>query len=279
MKTLVSIELYNGLANRLRTIWSAAAYQEHYNLRLRVVWPITPDLPTSHERLVRLNSGISIRSVGLSSRSMRARFKAEKLVLSTLGFGYERRESVPWVSTFTPKKPRVPFYWLRTCYEFFPTDRIPCPFQPSDEVNALIDSRRNRINIDLSSAIGIHIRRRDHTRAIKRSPLSLFIDRIHNLTSKDSDQQFFVCSDDNDEILRLQGVFGRNRIVSSEARGLPRNHPEAALDAMADLVLLSKCKAIWGSYGSSFSSVAGRISGIPTEEIGLESINLPSEDF
>lgn len=273
MKAFASIEVYNGLANRLRTIWSASAYAREYNLNLRIIWPITHDFPTAYHEILSFSHDIRIHSVELRTRRAYARFYIQRLLLSSFGIGYERRRSIPWEYTFCPKKPRVPFYWLRTCHEFFPTKEASCPFEPSTKVKNIIKRRIDESGLDISSAIGIHIRRKDHERAKRFSPLSLFIKRIRNYIDRNPNQQFLVCTDDPSEIKGLQKIFGDNHIFSSGACFLPRTDPQSAVDAMADLFMLSSCSRIIGSYQSSFSSMAGQIKSIPVEELSLQNSN------
>lgn len=271
MNLLVSVEVYNGLANRLRALWSAVAYSKRYSLPARIRWPISADFPTSHQRLIICPASVRISDAPLTTPSQLFRFRLERLLLSGLGLGFERRRSIPWVTTFQPRKPRFPLYWLRSCEEFHPMDQVACPFEPSAEVSRIVEQRWQQIHARPASLIGLHIRRGDHSRATECSPIRLFSQRIHEIHAADPGARFLICSDDPQEITNLQTIHGPELILAACASVLPRQHRDAAVQAMADLVMLSRCRCILGSHMSSFSTMAGLIGAKEVEEVSVHS--------
>lgn len=276
MNLLVTVEVFNGLANRLRAVWSAEAFSRHYHLRTRIRWPITADFPTEHRRLLINKSNISISDVSCLTYWQNVRFRAERLLLSGLSTGYERRRSIPWVKVFEPERPRSPLYWLRSCEEFHAWGGVPCPFVPSHEVERIVAERLDRLEISNAALIGVHIRRGDHKQARQNSPLQVFIDRISEILSAEPSARFLICSDDSQEIQQLRQIFGPQSILPSLTEVLDRWHPEAAVQAMADLVMLSRSRRILGSSLSSFSEMASFLTGTELEQLSLDNASLPS---
>ena len=108
--------------------------------------------------------------------------------------------------------------------------------------------------------VGLHIRRGDHSRSIKHSPLSLFIDAITQEIDQNADTNFYLASDSLQVKRKLLDQFG-DRIITQLAAA-NRNSEEGMQDAVVDLYALSKTRKIYGSYWSSYSRVAANISNV-----------------
>ena len=106
--------------------------------------------------------------------------------------------------------------------------------------------------MDWSTAIGVHIRRTDHKKAIEYSTLDKFLE----LLRKDSTVQYVVATDDQEVRQRLVEEFGDRCLFP--ALVLSRKTEEGMIQGVADFFALSKCHQIWGSYASSFSELAAR---------------------
>ena len=89
----------------------------------------------------------------------------------------------------------------------------------------------------------------------------MFIDAIDRL---DESQKIFLCGDNKDVLKQIEDEFGDRIITHSQDRF---NHPhlaesghnhstQANVDAMIDLMLLSRCDTIVGTYASTFAEVA-----------------------
>ena len=147
-------------------------------------------------------------------------------------------------------RPRTPDYsWLR----------------PKQAI--LEEIKHNLISIG-NAPIGLHVRRTDNKMAIKRSPLYLFIDKVEKILSENSQQRFFLATDDNgvkDEMMSRfpEHIFSRYKLAK-------REDPNGLKDAVIDLFLLASCKSLYGSSWSSFSDVAADIGRIPFERLEIE---------
>ena len=112
--------------------------------------------------------------------------------------------------------------------------------------------------------VGVHIRRTDHTDAIANSPLELFTDRMKR-EIKEKDANFYVTTDDARVMDELKQAFPAERLVIYENKVLDRDSREGIQDALVDMLCLSKCSRIIGSYRSTFSLIPSIMGNIPLE--------------
>lgn len=106
---------------------------------------------------------------------------------------------------------------------------------------------------DSEEYIGIHIRRTDHSTAIEHSKLETFILMMQEKILKNADVRFFLTTDDNEVEVKLKNIFG-DRIVTQPDKYWGRDSEKGMASAIIDLLCLSKCKVIIGSYASGFSA-------------------------
>ena len=90
---------------------------------------------------------------------------------------------------------------------------------------------------ELQNACGVHLRRTDHKRAIKRSPTSLFIEKMEEDIRRDPSVKFYLATDDPEEEAYFKERFG-DRIMTYSKRSLDRNTKTGMEDAVLDLVNL-----------------------------------------
>lgn len=98
-----------------------------------------------------------------------------------------------------------------------------------------------------------HIRRTDHKQAIEQSPLQLFLNTMNNI----GNEKFFCATDDDivkQEVCRKfphQVIFNETPATRSTREGI--------IDAMAEIMIMSKVRLIYGSAGSSFTEAANKL--------------------
>ena len=131
--------------------------------------------------------------------------------------------------------------------------------KPSPFVKGFLNRRCE--SIDWSKAIGVHIRRTDHKKAIQGSPLESFLTKMRN----EPDAFFVVATDDKDIKQTIEQEF-LGRCVFP-AITLTRKTEEGMIQGVADFIALSKCTKVWGSYWSSFSELAAKYGKIECEVI------------
>jgi hypothetical protein len=109
--------------------------------------------------------------------------------------------------------------------------------------------------------IGVHIRRSE-------APLPLcpyaqplrYYEAVMN--SFPADTRFFISTDSQEAYRWLQARFG-SRIFQRPKVHDNRNSVDGVREGLVDMLLLSRCDAIIGTFGSSFSGVAAQASGRP----------------
>ncbi len=116
------------------------------------------------------------------------------------------------------------------------------------------------------NVIGIHIRRTDHIVAIEKSPVDRFVSVIEKELAEDENCKVFLATDDHKTENEIVIRFGKDRIqtlpnkdFSTQKRGM--------MDAVADMLVLSKCRKIYGSYATQFSGFAAEYGNIPLEVV------------
>jgi len=128
------------------------------------------------------------------------------------------------------------------------------------KINQDIQDYVNNFTENWDDVIGLHIRswycdrRRYHSN-------KLFEDAIDAL---DKDKKIFLCGDNDDVLKHFENRYGSRIITHPQERF---NHPHKAesglnpsfqtnVDAFIDLLCLSKCETIVGTYASTFTEVA-----------------------
>lgn len=128
--------------------------------------------------------------------------------------------------------------------------------------------------------IGFHIRRGD---CVDKAPgtknynrgnvsLSVFYDIIGTGYYNSNQYVFFVCSDDDEVMEKFTKTYKykirtvkRKKIRKSfyhKCRSQDRSNEQAIQDAMATMILLSKCKVVYGS-DSAFNKIGAGLGGVP----------------
>lgn len=131
-------------------------------------------------------------------------------------------------------------------------------FRPSVTVRRRVDELAASAP---GATVALHIRRTDNANSIASSPLSLFIDAIDAEIARDANVRFFLATDDDSTKAELSRLYP-DRIYTNPATAR-RDTPEGVVDALAELLLLSRMKRIYGSFFSTFSDAASRLGSIP----------------
>lgn len=156
--------------------------------------------------------------------------------------------------------------YLSSCILFYrdPHKRLFAHFHPLPHLQEKIDAVCATFS---SYTLGVHIRRTDNTRAIEKSPTSLYIQKMEEEIDKHPDVKFYVASDSLEEKKRLSVCFP-NRIVTMD-KSTSRSTIEGMQDALVELYILSRTHAVLGSPYSSYAETAALIGDIPFEKMTL----------
>lgn len=128
--------------------------------------------------------------------------------------------------------------------------------KPSEEIMDAVDSIMKPYNN--TKVYGVHIRRTDNKASIENSPIEVFYQILDELVTNDPTVKIYLATDDaeveSDFASRYNCV--EHKTFSGEKS---RKSIAGMMDAYVDMLCLSKCEKIYGSYGSSFSEMAAFI--------------------
>lgn len=118
-----------------------------------------------------------------------------------------------------------------------------------------------------AKTVGVHVRRTDHTEAIANSPLSLFADKMRQEMIEVPGTDFFVATDDEGVKRELREALPDAKLIFHDSGIIDRNSKEGICDAYIEMLALSRCRKILGSYNSTFSLLPSYIGDIPLEVV------------
>lgn len=110
------------------------------------------------------------------------------------------------------------------------------------------------------NTIGLHIRRTDHDVAIEHSPTELFFLKAEEVLSESPEIKIFLATDDEELVWKMKERFP-GRVICHDEKEFSRKNKLGMQDSVIDLLALSRCREIYGSYGSTFSKMASYIGG------------------
>lgn len=116
------------------------------------------------------------------------------------------------------------------------------------------------------NCVGVHVRRTDHTDAIANSPLALFAGRMKK-NWKRIKKQVFVATDDKEVRRELKELLPDAKLIFPQSDVIDRDSKEGIEEAFVEMIALSKCRKILGSYNSTFSLLPSYIGNIPLETV------------
>jgi hypothetical protein len=152
-----------------------------------------------------------------------------------------------------------------TYYSFFEAAPLGEYFRPRKDI--LVEVERTTTGLDLGELVGVHIRGTDNTEAVERSPLESFFERMQERLEEHPETHFFLATDDPATEHRVNERFpGR---VTARPKVFARDQAQGVRDALVDLLVLSKCPLILGSYWSSFTDAAAELGGARLEIVGV----------
>lgn len=265
---LIIVEPFGGLANRMRVIASGIWLKNQIKGNLDVIWKETEEINCPFELIFEENREFrTIAKKQFSNRLLPTnqpdsikRIKAN-LINRLCGVNYCVFEH-DFANLIWPGKLNLievasknKTVYFRTCQEFGENLPIFKQFNPRNEIRERIEMASKNFT---KFTIGIHIRRTDNDASIKNSPLELFIEKMRRELSQESKTSFFLSTDDPELEITFFNLFG-DKIITYK-KELSRQTVRGIQDAVVDLYCLSRTKKIIGSYWSSFSEIASRIS-------------------
>lgn len=278
-KKIIYIEPCAGLGNRLLALGSAIYWSQRLDRKLIVLWKKEPVCAVGWDKIFTAKTEFDVKEYNQMPKKLN---NVVKVYLDSMVLAREVK-NVPMMDCM-----EVESLWsednIRAFEEKIPTDsecfyiRSYGRFAPAKELAECIRSlpfsdeiieRVDGIMKGAAAMYGVHIRRTDHIDAIRMSPTSLYEEKMSEVSRQDSNCCFFIASDDQKEIDNLKSKF--NCVTAPKfAATISRDSDEGIMDAAVDMLCLSKCKKIFGAYGSTFSLMASVIGDVPLEVVAKE---------
>jgi hypothetical protein len=267
MPEKIVVKPFGGLANRMRSVDSAAILAGIFNIKLNVIWEMSPELNCSFGRLFKPADILDVKEHivngfiariydhayrDLSKIGIKFPLGFDKYLLDK-DFAEIKKNQSDIVEVFASYRS----VFVRTFHQFFMNDKSFEIFRPIDELESQIRKFTNKFT---QNTIGIHIRRTDNLNSIKFSPIEEFIKLMYEELNRYPDASFYLATDSSNDESKLKEIFGDRIIIRQKS--LSRNSEKGIQDSLVDLYCLSNTKKIIGSFYSSFSDVAAQINHI-----------------
>lgn len=254
------VELNHGLANRLVTLVSCMAASEAMGKEAQFIWSLNRNCGcrfhdlfensitlVDHKRIIDFNDDTTFRPAFLTSR--------KTLFYSSYRMRtFEKRGSLDWDIH------NIPFISGIVDQAAIDFSRRLNMLQPRQEVCDLVPSFSR-------SAVGVHVRRTDLPWK-SRSPLEAFEKRMGALIAEKPDTQFFLASDSVWVKSYFRDKYGDAVCCSSEPSS--RSSAAGLRHALADIIALSQCRIVLGTFNSSFSWLASMWSLQELETVAVD---------
>jgi hypothetical protein len=255
----ITVVPFGGLGNRMRVLNSALYLNENLGgSKIKLVWLEKAELNAPFDKLF-LSAGIGFNLIQGIRYALFLKFfkhifiirypRAYRAVMSIfydlilLDDDIKKLiESGDYTIIRSSKK-----VLIATCFEFY-------PFPSFDNfiLTQEILDKFEKLKLP-NGAVGVHIRRTDHTEIIAESGVAEFEKKMNSLPNS----VFYLATDDYKVKAYLAKEY-ENRIITQNAE-LSRNSLNGIQEALVDVLALSKCEMIICNLKSSFADTALRM--------------------
>ena len=259
---MIIIEPLGGLCNRLRVIVSAYEAAVKHSTQLSVVWINNDMCNCSYYELFSLPDSIKIRVV--------PNFWSENIIIKQLlkikfCRVYTDKDVNEWLKQGkTDAVLNKGKKYIRTCRAIYGSSDLSgydfSIITPNKEILEQVPAI-----IQEKKMIGVHVRRTDNKKSIEKSRVEDFFKKMDLEIDKDKETVFFLASDDESIKELFLRRYGPVHLYTRNCISLSRSSSMGIKDAYIDLLCLSNCRKIYGSYWSSYSKSAAAIGKIPLE--------------
>lgn len=261
MTRVIYLLPYGGLCNRINAITSVVNFSNENNFKLKIFWEKNSDLSADFTDLfedLNLENVLIVKLRWYSFLYFRAR-KANlflpKIFRLIIGFNQVQ----DWSSKLGNLNEvlRCGKNYLSTCHSIGDKKGIDKLFIPKSVFLSELIALQKKFS---ENTIGVHIRRGDHIRAIKASPIESFYSKMDQEIKTNENTKFYVATDSEKVKKDLKERYN-GRIIMYDSP-LTRTTYLGMSGAIIDLWALSSTKKIIGTPFSTFSIVASEIGGI-----------------
>lgn len=258
---MIIIQPSGGLCNRIRVINSAYLLAKRRGEKLIVLWKNCAELncpfetlyqPVKEIKIINIYSNWNLIKLWLQFTANQ-RFGNDDILQN-------KNNGVLHENFFQKLKKRV---YIFTWEHFYPSEDYHL-FIPQSAIQEKIDHLTKQFG---EHCIGVHIRRTDNMPAIDKSSTEHFIERMQAEIDAEPRTKFFLATDDIREEERLRAAFP-DHMLSNQNKTLRRDSVDGMIDALIDLMCLSKSTKIYGSFWSSFTDIAADMNHIPKIIVG-----------
>lgn len=252
-----------GLGNRLNCIYSGLYYRKKFDCELNILWIKDMGCNISFEEIFEIpektnvitlynfgrKDGFIIRSLLSKIYFMFIKIKTRYLESVQTRYLYIDNGEDGVIQTFENNrnvcfKSSGPFcdknHFAEVRYSLEPRKEL------LDRAKTIMEPYKGK------KIVGIHIRRTDHTISIENSPLEKFIEFMDQ---QEEGTYFYLATDEESTRQKLESRYNViPRITYSNQA--TRRSSDGMKDAYVEMLCLSMCDRIFGSYGSTFSMIS-----------------------
>lgn len=269
-----------GLANRLYCIYSGIYWQKYFQVKMKILWEINHVCGIPFEKIFQPLPNVEVKTIYNMPLNDRMAFRSLKgrLYIRKLKRTHNYFSSIETGQIFSGGREEVMGEILRSPREY--CIRYYGDFAGREHILDVIDDLKptaeieNTVNEVMNPymdfhTVGVHIRRTDfYKEYIQKSSLSAFIDCMEKVLKVKPDTYFYLATDDESIELELSEKFPliKHKIFSDKKS---RKTEAGMIDAYVDMLCLGRCKSVYGTYASTFSSMSAAIGGkecIPVSE-------------
>lgn len=269
---MIELRVNSGLCNRMRAMTSALALSRAAQVPLKVYWFNTRALNCPFGKLFEPIAGVEVTDVAtgrlrplVDPGALRLRSAGRKKPYDLFLSGEKIEELAAEGVDLADAVKQVERCGIETYGRFYGTeprheDLIPKAALASEAAKTWTDVLGDG---EAAHTLGVHIRRGDNDASIQVSPLELFIARMEQAVADDPWVRFFLATDDPVTERTVKEHFPDRVIV--RRKDFSRTRTRGVQDALVDLLVLSRCPVIVGSYWSSFTQTAAEMGGSTLE--------------
>lgn len=255
---------YGGIGNRIRTLSSVLELSERNHEKIVIIWERNAAFNARFEDVFKTPNAVClVLNIFCPGRASRFLFWILNLLhFNTFPEKQFRKTDLNTIALERKGKENS-LLFIRSCH-----DAINSSKNYSNLIGfslIMMEKAKNQLKSKHKHGrlIGIHIRRGDNTESIKHSPTEIFQKEIRRILASTPDAVFFIASDNEETRSTLISEFGNTVIICQDKTNFNRGSTSGSISSVIDLITLSLCDEIIGSYYSSFSEVAARMGNKP----------------
>lgn len=267
---MITIKPYGGLGNRIRVLYSVFAVNEKLDSEIKIIWDCSTALNCPFEELFQIPVNCNVKNIHQGLYRDIKRYTFNRIGLAKLRrhffdfvlYGDEVKQYIKDQDRLI-KNCRNRSVYIETCYGFSWKGNNYDFLKPISSIRQAAEEIYK--NFD-SKTYGVHIRWSDKIPSLKYSSPDAYKQLVNKMIREDESIRFFLTTNSVKIEKDFKNEF-QEKIITSGQKELARNSPEGIKSALVDILCLSQTKKIYGSYGSSFSSIPKLFADIECDSV------------